>query len=443
MKNMQEKILTNVEEIDALYQNSDEILIYGAGKVCCRMLDYILKQNGELSKIYCIMVSNKTKNPDEILGIPVCSKESIKNKKGTTVLVATFENAHENIKEWLLSAGYQDIWCVSNVIYAELRKKNPDYIVDIMQNTMGLKSDLRIIMNKLSRIEKCMQNGVNNYEELLTKEQYKGELCQWYRNAFGEELNLENPVTYNQKIQWMKLYGMTPFITELVDKYTVREWVKRKIGEKYLIPLLGVWDCFDEIDFEKLPEQFVLKCNHGSGWNEVVTDKDTWNKYAAKKKIDRWMNTNFAYHGGMELQYKDIVPRVMAEKYMIDSKGEFNDYKFMCFDGKVKLFWVDTDRTTDHRRDVFDAKGNHTDYTIRYPKADEIPALPENIDEMIKIAEILSEGFAHVRVDLYSVDGAIYFGEMTFTSGNGGEKMEPAELGYLLGDMFQLPNKKA
>ena len=191
-------------------------------------------------------------------------------------------------------------------------------------------------MNKLSRIEKCMQNGVNNYEELLTKEQYKGELCQWYRNAFGEELNLENPVTYNQKIQWMKLYGMTPFITELVDKYTVREWVKKKIGEKYLIPLLGVWDCFDEIDFEKLPEQFVLKCNHGSGWNEVVTDKDTWNKYVAKKKIDRWMNTNFAYHGGMELQYKDIVPRVMAEKYMIDSKGEFNDYKFMCFDGKVK-----------------------------------------------------------------------------------------------------------
>lgn len=442
MMEQDKDLVTQIYEIDAMYESKDEIIIYGAGKVCCKVLDYILKQKGELNKIYCIMVSDKSRNPDEILGIPVCSKESVRNKAETTILIATFENAHNSIKEWLLAAGYQNIRLISNAVYAELRKRNPDYMMDIMQNTMGLKSDLRIILNKLNRLEKCIQNGVNNYEELLTKEQYKMELCQWYRNAFREELDLDNPVTYNQKIQWMKLYGMTPLITELVDKYTVREWVSKKIGEKYLIPLLGVWDHFDEIEFEKLPKQFVLKCNHGSGWNDIITNKDAWNKYAARKKFDRWMNMNFAYHGGLELQYKDIVPRIMAEKYMVDSNGEFNDYKFMCFDGKVKLFWVDTDRATDHRRDVFDAYGNHTDYTILYPMADKVPQLPDNINEMIRLAEILSEGFAHVRVDLYSVDGSIYFGEMTFTSGNGGEKMKPIELGYLLGDMFELPDKK-
>ena len=161
-----------------------------------------------------------------------------------------------------------------------------------------------------------------DYYRSLDPSQYEEELKDWYKRRTKKELDLENPKTFNEKIQWLKLYDSTPIKTKLADKYLVREWVKEKIGEEYLVPLLGVWDKFDDIDFDKLPDKFVLKCNHGCGWNLIVTDKSKIDKVEAKKKFDKWMNTNFAFCNGLELHYKNIQPKIIAEEYLENNGGD-------------------------------------------------------------------------------------------------------------------------
>ena len=267
-------------------------------------------------------------------------------------------------------------------------------------------------------------------------------LKQWYKKRTGKNLNLGNPKTFNEKIQWLKLYDNSPLKTKLADKYLVREWIEEQIGSKYLIPLLGVWNNFDEIDFDKLPEKFVLKANHGSHWNIIVKDKSKLDKSKAKKKFDKWMARDYAFKAGLELQYKGIKPKIIAEKFIEDTNGELNDYKIMCFNGEPKFVWVDCGRYSNHTKNIYDLDWNLQPFKMTYSISKTPIARPENLDKMIELAKILCKDFAFVRVDFYNVDGKIYFGEMTFTSMSGTDKFEPEKYDLELGNMLTLPEKK-
>ena len=267
-------------------------------------------------------------------------------------------------------------------------------------------------------------------------------LKKWYKKRTGRELNLENPKSFNEKIQWLKLYDNSPLKTKLADKYLVREWIKENLGEEYLIPLLGVYDSFDEIDFDKLPDKFVLKANHGCAWNIIVKDKQKFDKKKAKKKFDKWMKRNYALKAGFEMQYKDIPPKIVAEAFIQDSKGELNDYKVLCFNGEPKFIWIDQGRFSNRTENIYDTEWNLQPFLLTYENSKEEVPPPKNLETMIEFARKLSKDFALVRVDFYNVDGKIYFGEMTFTSASGVDVFKPAEYDLKLGEMLELPKNK-
>lgn len=269
-----------------------------------------------------------------------------------------------------------------------------------------------------------------------------GLLQKWYKKRTGKNLNLDNPKTFNEKIQWLKIYDNNPLKTKLADKYLVREWIKEQIGEDYLIPLLGVWDNFDKIDFNTLPEKFVLKANHGSHWNIIVKNKAELNPQKAKKLFDKWMQRNYAFKAGYEMQYSDIKPKIIAEQYIEDSNHELNDYKILCFNGEPEFIWVDCGRYTKNRtKNIYDINWNLQPFTMSYPASKEDIPKPQHLDKMLELAKKLSKTFAFVRVDFYNVDGKIYFGEMTFTSMSGVEKFSPENYDLKIGEMLKLPNE--
>lgn len=282
----------------------------------------------------------------------------------------------------------------------------------------------------------------NRYWENIPKEQYQGILADMFEKKFQYRLNWNNLKTYSEKMQWEKLYHKDPLKTELSDKYKVREWVKKKIGEEYLIPLIGVWDTTKSIDFTQLPNQFVLKTNKGSGDVVIVDDKEKLSKQDVKRikrKLNISLKKNYAFDSGFEMHYADIQPKVIAEKFLEEN---IQDYKFLCFGGKPYYCWVDIDRFIDHRRNIYDLQWNLCDWEECYKSSDKIIEKPKNFDEMVKIAEKLCAGFAHVRVDLYNVDGKIYFGEMTFTSGSGFEIITPASMNEELGNLWEVDTTK-
>lgn len=265
-----------------------------------------------------------------------------------------------------------------------------------------------------------------------------------YKKRIGHTPNIQHPKFYTEKIQWRKLYDRNPQYSVLSDKYLSREWAKERIGNEYIIPLLGVWDRFEEIPFNDLPNSFVIKINNSSGTNIIVKDKSLLDLRLIKKKIDYWLSFQYWYAFGYEMQYKSIVPKIIAEQYICNQSGDddLKDYKFLCFDGKVLYVWVDTGRFNDHKRYVFDAEWNRVPFNQMYPIQKDIVEKPENFDKMIEIAEILSKDFDHVRVDLYNNDGKIYFGEMTFTNGSGFEPIIPKEWDLKLGKKWTIKNGK-
>jgi len=264
-----------------------------------------------------------------------------------------------------------------------------------------------------------------------------------YKRAIGRTLDWSNLNAYTEKMQWAKFYDCTPIKTTLSDKYLVREWVAEKIGEKYLIPLLGVWDRFSDIQFDKLPNQFVLKTNHGSGSVIVVKDKTVFNIAEARQSFNDWMSIDYAYATGFEVQYSNIKRKIIAERYLETDIGELQDYKFLCFDGKPYYCWVDLGRFGNHTRNVYDLNwelqpwNQYTYGNSAYP----IPK-PKNFEKMVELATSLCQGFSHVRVDLYNVNGTIYFGEMTFTNGCGFDRIVPDEYDYTLGELWNIEPTK-
>ena len=240
----------------------------------------------------------------------------------------------------------------------------------------------------------------------------------------GKKLDLDHPQTYNEKIQWMKLYDSTPLKTQLADKYRVREWIREKIGDQYLIPLLGVWYKFDDIDFDSLPDQFALKCNHGCGYNYIVKDKKAMNMEYARKKFEYWLKRNYTFVScRLELHYKDIKPCIIAEKYIEQMDGNLYDYKIHVFNGEPKIIQVIGDRDLNHhkaREAFFDPDWNQVKLANHtYESYDILPKKPEKLQQMLQIAEKLGSEFTYVRVDLYDLSGDIKFGEMTFAPKSG------------------------
>lgn len=269
---------------------------------------------------------------------------------------------------------------------------------------------------------------------------YKQELCDWYFRLKKENLNLDNPQTFNEKIQWLKLYNSTPEKTLLADKYLVRNWVAEKIGEKYLIPILGVYDSFDEIDFDKLPNQFVIKCNHGSGWNMVVADKSKLDITKAKEKFDVWMTKNFAFAAGCELHYLNIPPKIIIEEFVSNDGKALWDYKFWCFGGEVKYMQFRDDFSSDLKMVFYDMDWKKQPFYYDHPLYDKELEKPDNFGEMVALAKKLCRGFAFVCVDLYRLNnGEIKFGEMTFTRSSGIGCWNDKKYNEQLGKLIKLP----
>lgn len=256
--------------------------------------------------------------------------------------------------------------------------------------------------------------------------------------SLGYWPDLKNPKLFNEKLQWLKLHDRNPLYTKLVDKYEVKNIVSEKIGDEYIIPTLAVWNTFDEIDFDTLPDKFVLKCTHDSGGVVIVKDKQSLNLKNVEKKINECMSLNY-YWLGREWAYKNVKPRIIAEEYIEpEGSGDLRDYKFFCFNGKVMLIQVDFDRFSEHKRNIYDTKWNYIPAFIHYPTHPEIKiSCPENLDEMILIAEKLSHKIPFLRVDLYNVNGHIYFGELTFYHGSGFEIIRPESFEYQLGEYIE------
>ena len=259
-----------------------------------------------------------------------------------------------------------------------------------------------------------------------------------YRIKMHRKLNLNNPKTYNEKLQWLKIYDRNPLYTDLADKYKVRDYIKNVVGEQYLIPLLGVYDSFSEIDFKKLPNQFVIKCNHDSASVIICKNKKTFDIEAARKKITKALKTNY-YYVGREWVYKNIKPKIIIEKYMVDeSQSELKDYKFFCFNGEAKMLFVAKDRPHATKFNYYDINLNKLDIKQYYPNFDGDFEKPINYDKMVEIANKISKKFNHVRVDLYNVKGKIYFGEITFYHFGGFFPFEPETWDYKMGEMLNL-----
>ena len=237
-----------------------------------------------------------------------------------------------------------------------------------------------------------------NFYKNLPSEQYEKELKIWYKRITEEDLDLDNPKTLNEKIQWLKLYDSTPIKTLLSDKYLVKNYIKETIGEQYVIPTLQVWNSSNQISFNLLPNTFVLKANHGSGMNIIVYNKRKYNIKKIRRIAKKWMNTNFADRNGLELHYMNIKPRIIAEKYFDNKNGDLYDYKVYCFDGRVESIAFLSGIKKNRRIAFFDSQWNRLNYTDTYPAFNyEIPK-PKKLKEMVEISQKLSKGFVFENV---------------------------------------------
>ena len=264
-----------------------------------------------------------------------------------------------------------------------------------------------------------------------------------YRIRMGYWPNFKNPQTFNEKLQWLKLYNRNPEYTVMADKVKVKEWVAKRIGEEYLIPTLGVWDNPDDIDFDTLPNQFVLKCNHNSGRGMYICkDKSKMDVDAVKKELRKGLSENYFLHG-REWPYKNIPRKILAEKYMEDknSTDGLKDYKLMCFDGKVYCSFVCSDRYSDEGLKVtfYDREWKRLPFERHYPSAKDDINMPVQYYNMVKLAEKLSKGIPFVRADFYEINGRLYFGELTFYPGSGMEEFSPELWDERLGKLIKTP----
>ena len=376
----------------------DRVFIYGAGKVGKFMIIY-LNEIGIADKVNGIVVTDikkatKSYKPSQFLNKPLIQ----------------IDQADINDTDILLLAA---------------KKSIRDDMVSICKER-GIKNFIEI----------DFFDGITPFE-LVPKSEYPLFMKCWYKYHTGYDLNLESPVTFNDKINWLKIHDYRPIRSKIVDKYTAKEYITEKLGAEYVIPLLGVWDKFDDIDFDKLPNQFVLKCNTGSDWNAIVKDKSKFDIPVAKKKFDVWIKKNPAYINFLPT-FEGVPLKIIAEEYIENEDGDLWDYKFWCFHGEVKYVQMDRKRFIAHVQKFYTPDWQPLDFVVEDHK---IFDKPKMLEEMIKISQKLSKDFPFVRVDLYCVKDRIYFGEMTFCPLGGIAKWNPEEMNYEAGALLHLEKK--
>lgn len=261
-----------------------------------------------------------------------------------------------------------------------------------------------------------------------------------YRLITGKKLDIDHPVSYNEKLQWLKLYDRKPIYTMMVDKLAVKKFVADKIGEQYVVPLYGVWDKPEEIDYNTLPKRFVLKTTHGGGGLDVVIckDKSKLDKERVNKKLNH--SLRFDYWRMREWPYKNVPRKIIAEQLLEDKSGDLFDYKVMCFSGKPELIQVHRGRFTHQTQDIFDVNWNKMKiYQTDYPYTEDHIDKPELLQEMLSLSEALAKDIPQIRVDWYIVNGRLYFGELTFFDSAGFSEWKPKEWEDKLGELTVLP----
>lgn len=303
-------------------------------------------------------------------------------------------------------------------------------------------SKIKTAINMLIRDSNVFKSLlVENLSPLFSDKRY---LKMVFKYRMGYKLDLQNPKTFSEKLQWLKLYDRKPLYTKLVDKHEVKAYVAERVGAKYVIPELGLWNTVEEIDWEKLPNSFVLKTTHGGGNSGVVVckDKEKLDKEATKRKLNESMKQDL-YKDSREWPYKNVPKRILAEEYVEDAATqELRDYKFFCFDGKVNFLFVGSERQKrgeDVKFDFFDKDYNHLVLRQGHPNSKVLPAKPSCFEEMKDVAAKLSKGIPHVRVDLYEANGQVLFGELTFYHFGGFVPFEPAKWDEEFGNMIILP----
>lgn len=265
-----------------------------------------------------------------------------------------------------------------------------------------------------------------------------------YKSIMHKELDLDNPKSFNEKLQWLKINDHNPEYTIMVDKYEAKKYVASIIGEEYIVPTVAIYNNFEEIDLSKLPDRFVMKCTHDSGGIVICKDKSTYNKKYAKQKIKNRLKNNY-YYMGREWPYKNVKPRIIIENYMEDkSQPDILDYKFFCFNGKVEYLYVSAgSHSKEQCLQFFDREYNLVDCKRNdYMAFTELPARPKNFNKMIEFAELLSKGIEHVRIDFYEINGKLYFSEFTFYTGSGFIPFEKDEWDIKLGNLINVQNVK-
>lgn len=273
--------------------------------------------------------------------------------------------------------------------------------------------------------------GMGGRIRILRDEQYL-KIMYWCHNH--KHLNLVHPVSYTEKLQWLKLNVRDPQYTSLVDKLEAKNYISNIVGSTYVIPTLGVYDDFDDIDFRKLPNKFVLKCTHDSGGIAICRNKKTFDYSGAKKKLNKSLHRNY-YWVGREWPYRYVKPRIIAEP-LLEGPGSDHllDYKFFCFHGDPKIMYIGADKAEEPFTDFFDMDFHHLPIRMRDPNAKQVPKKPDSFEEMIELAKKLSKDFIHVRVDFYYVNGKTYVGELTFYHNSGFSRVSPEEWELKLGE---------
>ena len=296
---------------------------------------------------------------------------------------------------------------------------------------------MRFIKNPCKLIRPLAARGMFNW---IQDRQY---LRLVYWSEIGKKLNLDRPVTFNEKLQWLKLYDRNPEYSKYVDKYGVRAYISEMIGEKYLIPLLGVYDSVEKIDWESFPDEFVLKCTHGSHCNIICTNKNNLDIKDSNIKLTKWMKRSWFWLG-REWVYANIKPRIVCEKYIGDLVGVPNDYKIMCFNGEPQIIQIHRkDNNFQPIIDFYDMNGNMLPFRKKgFANSDILDIDVESLKKMFELARKLSQGTLYLRTDFYLVSGEIYFGELTFFDSSGLIEFEPDESNIFLGKMLNLEDEK-
>lgn len=376
-----------------------KIIIYGAGVVGrLVMLPYLNKEKEY--DLLCFAVSGREGNAESIYGIPVFEIEQLlEYRDDAVVLIGVSEKFQQEVTDMVEDYGFK------HIAYPVYQQRDYVYYCET---------------------DEC---------------HYKEEVSKWYMEKTDKRFEWNNLNTYNEKLQWLKLYDCTKEKRMLSDRYQVRAYVEERIGEQYLIPLYGCWDSFEQIDFDSLPEQFVLKCTHGPKWSLIVEDKELLNMAKIKEQFESWMMLDYAYISGFSMNYRGIVPRIIAEEKIKEPDNEeLNEYGIYVFDGKVKIVQPDCGKNSDFKSNLYTKDWEELLDGMEYPTASDIRIeKPRHLGKMIELSEELGRGFRHVRVDFYFNGSRIYFNKMNFIPENGIGKFTSKKLEKQMGSWILLP----